>query len=102
MTVIPIKPTDNIFFLDDDWNRIRRFMDMLDAIGFDRSHLWVAENVEIAAIFFKDDLPPEPFNIYFFDHDLLPDHYDDLSASANNPKGTGQEVASMIKPIVEA
>lgn len=102
MSIITIKPTDNIFFLDDDINRIWEFKGMLAAIGIGQNRLWIAENVDSAKIILSDSAMSEPFNIYFLDHDLIEEHYGDLVKSASNTKGTGQEVAQMIKPTKDA
>lgn len=99
MTEILIKPTDKIFFLDDDIHRIWAFKALLQGIGFDQSNLVVAEGVRSSKFMLEHY---GPFDVYFLDHDLLDHHYGDLEKSASNPEGTGQEVVGMLEDITES
>lgn len=99
MTEILIKSTDRIFFLDDDIRRVWSFKASLQGIGFDQSNLVVAEGVRSSKFMLEHY---GPFDLYFLDHDLLDHHYSDLEKSAKNPKGTGQEVVSMLGDVTDS
>lgn len=99
MTEIILKPEDKVFFLDDDIQRIWAFKAMLDRVGFDQKNLFIAEGVR-SALYMLGNYGP--FDLYFLDHDLLDHHYGDLEKSARNPKGTGQEVVSMLGDVTDS
>jgi len=98
--IIKIKSTDKVFFLDDDFSRIRDFRRQYFRLaGFNEDNLFIAEGVNSA----KAIIATGPnFDIYFLDHDLTADHYDDLEKSALLGEGTGQEVIGLVKDHEDA
>ena len=100
MKEIKIKLTDRIFFLDDDIQRIWAFKKLLSNVGFNMfDQLVIAESVGSAEFMLEEE---PPCDIYFLDHDLTSDHYDDLEKSAESGKGTGQEVIPLIQNVQDA